>query len=133
MKAVSEIIAMFLVLIIAVSLIAMLYLWSTGVLPQLYSGVNETNQYARSRACLNIEYVAWHDGYLVIKNCGLTPLKDFKLYINGNNVSTRGTPAKLDPQEQGGMQINSSFSPSDSYDIFVTADLAESPVVTVTQ
>lgn len=130
MKAISQIIATILILLIAVSLVVMLYVWSTGILPKIYSGENSTKEYLRSRACLNIESAGWSDAYAVIKNCGYVPLKDFKVYVNGKNVSAI-VPVKLDPQEVGEVQITSPHPLTDSYDILVTADLAESPVVTV--
>jgi hypothetical protein len=131
MKGVSTVIILVLMLLITISLTLSLYLWATGALSNLSSSATQEKNYQRSRSCLNIEYFAASDNYVAIKNCGLTPLTDFKLYVDGEELPAM-VPDKLDPQEEGGLQANA-LIPSGSHQILVTADLAESAVITVTK
>ena len=125
MKAISQIVILVLILMIAVSLTVSLYFFATGTVFNVYP--NETAQldYLRSRACLDLEVNSTN--YLLITNCGLVPLSKFQLYVDYLPINA-DFPDKLDPKQTLIFPIGLLV---DEHTYVITSDLAESPPKTI--
>jgi len=127
-KGLSTLIEVILLLLIAISLTTMVIVF----LPNTNKGLlNETNfdtSYDRSRACLNIENINKEEPQVAIKNCGKTPLKDLKLFIDSNEVAVN-YKGEIKPSETVWVNYFSSLPDKDYYYFYATMDLAESPII----
>lgn len=125
MKAVSQIVILVLILMIAVSLTVSLYFFTTETVFDVYP--NETAQldYLRSRACLDLEVNSTN--YLLITNCGLVPLSKFQLYVDYLPINA-DFPDKLDPKQTLIFPVGLLV---DEHTYVITSDLAESPPKTI--
>lgn len=128
MKGASDIIVIILILLISLSLIGLVYTWSTGVLFQSYPKESQEKEYLRSRACLSMENINVFEGNAVLRNCGQIPLTKFKVYVD-NAFSITSVPDKLEPDEEIGIGLPSFTVGNHSY--YATSDYAETVVYTL--
>lgn len=129
-KGQVQIFLVILILMIGLALIVILALWLPNIAFEAYSEEAYEKSYLRSRACLSLESVDINSQDLIIKNCGLVPLRDFKVYIDFNEVASDNINI-LNPQESLTIYYGLSL-PEGSYEFYVTADYAESPPKIVT-
>lgn len=122
MKGVSEVVVIVLILLIGVSVTAVLYIWASETAFSIYPEETQDVAYMRQRACLGIMTLT--ETEVVINNCGSVPLKNLKLYINGE-LQNIVLPSQLDPWEEKTIFIN--LVNDDR--VQITSDYAYSPVV----
>jgi hypothetical protein len=129
MKGVSTIVVEILLVLIALSLIAAVYLWSTSVVFESYPGGELSHQYQRSRACLSLEQIniMVTASSAIIRNCGLVPLSNMMFYIDNAPVVFE-YPSSLDPNAN--FTVTFTKPASGSHSFFAVADLAETPLMT---
>jgi len=128
-KGVSNILLAILILVIGASLTAALAVWLPEIAFEAYPEEAYNKSYLRSRACLSLGDISSES--LTIKNCGLVPLSDFRLYIDFHEAILSGIE-KLDPQESATIDysiIEYGKCEEEIHEFYVTADLAESPVL----
>jgi len=121
-KGISQIVIIILILLIAVSLTSALYMWAGQTVFQIYPEDTQERIYMRERACLGVDRIS--NTQITINNCGLVPLKDFKIYVNGVNQNP-SVPESLEPGESSDIAVNINLGQR----VYVTSDYAESPSV----
>ncbi|MBU3896444.1 MAG: discoidin domain-containing protein [Nanoarchaeota archaeon] len=121
-KGLSELLVVVFLMLIGISLTAVAYFWSQGVVFNVYPNETQDNAYMRQRACLNIQDI--NDTHITINNCGSVPLDRFYLYINDAKEDI--TIPKLNPSERYEIPISESGTAT----VYVTSNYAESPIVT---
>ncbi len=125
-KAISGLIVMVLLLMISVSLVAAIYVWSSSIAFESYPEESISRSYLRSRACLSLEEIDGVGGTATLRNCGLIPLSNFTLYIDGEIVSS-ALPDDLDPNE--GETITFDVQTGE-HGYLVVSDIIETPYIT---
>ncbi len=121
-KGLSQLIVIVLVLLIAISLTTVLYVWASQTAFEIYPEETQEQQYYRQRACLGIEQI--RPDSIVINNCGAVPLEDFIVYIEGDKK------VEVDYTLNPGYTKEIDIAVSDGEDVYVTSNYAQSPVVT---
>lgn len=131
-KGISNLVAVILLMLISVSLVASLYIWSTANIFEVYPEEQYNRTYLRSRACLSIEDIRIaidrSRSMITLRNCGYVPLSEFQLYINMLPVDS-SFQDKLEPSESAIMIMG--IIPESTDKVYVTADFAESEILTV--
>lgn len=122
MKGVSEIVLIVLILLIAVSITALVYTWASHTTSSIYPEGTDERAYTQQRACLGIERMT--NTQVIINNCGLVPLKNFKIFVNGNLQGVI-VPAVLDPGETYSFDVT--LTEGDM--VQTTSDYAYTPIV----
>lgn len=122
MKGVSEIILVILILLIAISMTAVLFIWVNQTTFNIYPEESQQTAYLRQKACLGIENIG--SSQVTIKNCGATMLEDFKVYVDGS-LQTVTVPNKLYPGNVSAITVT---IPENSK-VFVTSNYAQSPAI----
>jgi len=122
MKGVSEIVLIVLILLIGVSITALVYTWASDTVFSIYPEDTDERAHTQQRACLGIESMT--NTKVVINNCGLVPLKNFKVFVNGNLQSVI-IPPILDPGETYSFDV----TVEETDKVQVTSDYAITPVV----
>ncbi|MFQ6056494.1 MAG: hypothetical protein ACE5J3_10995 [Methanosarcinales archaeon] len=104
----------------------MVYLWSTGIIFEVYPFQYFSKEYLRSRACLDLNKNTTNYT-LIVKNCGLVSLSKFQLYMDYIPVDAN-FPNKMEPKEQTSIYLGFITG---KHVFLVTSDLAESPPLTI--
>lgn len=84
MKAVSNIIAIIMLVMISVSLVGGYLIWSVSTSKEVFTGIEESQEeeILRSRSCLKIKDIDFTENKITIENCGQVELKDFVVYAD---------------------------------------------------
>lgn len=127
MKGVSTVVIVILLILISISLVGALYIWTSNVTFDIFPEEDIEQRYQRSRACLSLEDIDGGNGSATIRNCGLVPLRDVELYLDNSLVSFQ-YPDTLDPNEAIVVTFTSPAPGTHSY--YAIADIAETPVIT---
>jgi len=126
MKGVSTVVIIILLILISISLVGALYIWSTNATFDIFPEEDIEQKYQRSRACISLEDINGTAGEAVIRNCGFVPLTDIGFYID-NSLIGFSYPTVLNPNEE----IVVIFDPvSGEHSYYAISDLAETPLMT---
>ncbi len=127
MKGVSTLVIAILLILISISLVGALYIWTSNVTFDIFPEEELNQQYQRSRACLSLEDLDAVAGMVNIRNYGLVPLRDLGFYLDNSLVSSE-YPDTLNPNDVTNVTFTPPISGSHSY--YAIADIAETPVIT---
>jgi len=125
-KGISQIIVAVLILMIAITMVGLVYVWANEIGFNFYPGEEIQTNYDRSRACISLESMNKSSGEIIIKNCGKIVLTGIDIYIDGQLKYT-DNEIKIEPQKYGIITI----VPLEGAKIIIASDLAETPVMTV--
>lgn len=124
-KGVSEMVVAVLLLLIAVSLVSVVYLWSTTNMFKSYPEESVSRAYLRSRACLSLEEINGTAGKAYMRNCGLVNLTNFTFYIDGAAQAV-ALPPFLEPSQK--YQITFAVQ-TGQHGYLATSDIIETPYI----
>ncbi|MBU3905230.1 MAG: hypothetical protein KJ906_03725 [Nanoarchaeota archaeon] len=129
MKGISQIVAVILMLMIGVSMVGVLFVWSQNTVLDIYPEEETEAQYLRQRACIGIQGVVHgiNGDNVTVNNCGSVPLDDIKVFVNDEVVSQKIDPIKFNPSTNQNITVVDPIRVGDR--IYVTSDLAISPVL----
>jgi len=122
MKGVSALVAVVLILLIAVALAAMAYLWFTGVFMQVGSTsgeqIDEVSDEVTTVGHITIDSVSGNKIY--IRNDGNVDLTEFAIFIENNPVEA-DVPSLLRVDETAVIEVNQYFSGKDNLQLKVAS------------
>jgi hypothetical protein len=123
-KGASTGIMTILVLLIAVSLISVLYYWLSAFYPGLQQGAQDSNA-PTGQGCIRIESIDTVSKKVTVRNCGETDLTNVVIFVDSQAVASSNFV------RAGSVAQVSYDLPAGQHDIFVSSDKVESPVISV--
>ena len=123
-KGASTGIMTILVLLIAVSLISVLYYWLSAFYPGLQQSAQDGNT-PTGQGCIRIESIDTVSKMVTVRNCGETDLTNVVVFVDSQAVANTSL-VKAGSVAQVGYAMSLG-----QHDIFVSSDKVESPILSV--
>ncbi|MBU5575386.1 MAG: hypothetical protein QXX01_02785 [Candidatus Aenigmatarchaeota archaeon] len=120
-KGLSNLVILILLVLLSILLVSQVYVWSQSSLKLSYPE-KLTDKYLTIRGCIHI--LDANKTSILIKNCGLTTIKNGAVYIN--YIKKAEFSREIEPQKSIWINYNEQIE-SGTYSFIVVADVATSP------